>query len=293
MLELILRTAKTDERIRAVFLNGSRANPAAPKDRFQDFDIVYAVTETASFLADPEWISVFGELIMMQEPDRMDHLRGQKVDFGTSYSYLMLFSDGNRLDLRLLQKDNARRAALTESQTVVLLDKDGIIPPLQPATDRDYWVSPPTPAAFNAAANEFFWCSQNVAKGLWRDELPYAKAMMDSVVRVPLDAMMHWHIGHQYGYEISPGKMGKYYKQLTSPDVWRMYEQTYAGSSHSEMWDSLFAAITLFRKLAAEIAPLAGSVYPDQDDCRMTRYLEAVRSDSVSRRQCRDSSTRP
>ena len=43
MLELIVDTAKRDGRIRAVIMNGSRANPNAPQDIFRDFDIVYIV----------------------------------------------------------------------------------------------------------------------------------------------------------------------------------------------------------------------------------------------------------
>jgi len=34
MMELIMRTAKEDARIRAVYMNGSRINPNAPKDIF-------------------------------------------------------------------------------------------------------------------------------------------------------------------------------------------------------------------------------------------------------------------
>ena len=43
MMHLILQVAKDDERVRAVYLNGSRTNPNAPKDRFQDYDVVYVV----------------------------------------------------------------------------------------------------------------------------------------------------------------------------------------------------------------------------------------------------------
>jgi aminoglycoside 6-adenylyltransferase len=49
MYELILNTARDDDPIRAVILNGSRANPNAPRDIFQDFDIIYLVTELAPF----------------------------------------------------------------------------------------------------------------------------------------------------------------------------------------------------------------------------------------------------
>jgi aminoglycoside 6-adenylyltransferase len=40
MLDPIVTTAERDDRIRAVIMNGSRANPHAPRDCFQNFDIV-------------------------------------------------------------------------------------------------------------------------------------------------------------------------------------------------------------------------------------------------------------
>ena len=36
MMDLIMDVAKKDERIRAVYMNGSRTNPNATKDIFQD-----------------------------------------------------------------------------------------------------------------------------------------------------------------------------------------------------------------------------------------------------------------
>lgn len=46
MLNLILSIAKNDEQIHAVYMNGSRTNPNADKDIFQDYDIAYVVDET-------------------------------------------------------------------------------------------------------------------------------------------------------------------------------------------------------------------------------------------------------
>lgn len=45
MLDLSLKTARSDERIRVVIMNGSRANLDAPRDPFQDFDVVYLVSD--------------------------------------------------------------------------------------------------------------------------------------------------------------------------------------------------------------------------------------------------------
>ncbi|MCI3923000.1 aminoglycoside 6-adenylyltransferase [Paenibacillus sp. TRM 82003] len=52
-MEPILGTADRDERVRAVALNGSRANPKAPRDLFQDYNIVYLGTERRTIANDP------------------------------------------------------------------------------------------------------------------------------------------------------------------------------------------------------------------------------------------------
>ena len=72
MYELIIGTARADERIRAVYMNGSRTDKNAPKDIFQDYDIVYAVRETKPFYEDKHWIDRFGERLYMQCPDELD-----------------------------------------------------------------------------------------------------------------------------------------------------------------------------------------------------------------------------
>ena len=59
MYSLILEVAKNDDRIKAVYMNGSRANENVPKDMFQDYDIVYVVEETQSFIEDKDWGSGF------------------------------------------------------------------------------------------------------------------------------------------------------------------------------------------------------------------------------------------
>lgn len=69
MYELIMNIAKADDRVAAVYMNGSRTNPNVPKDIFQDYDIVYVVRETKSFIEDKEWIHKFGKILYMQYPD--------------------------------------------------------------------------------------------------------------------------------------------------------------------------------------------------------------------------------
>ena len=209
MYEVIINTAQNDARIRAVILNGSRANPKARGDIFQDYDVVYIVTDLSSFKSDPDWIRVFGELMIMQLPDDMQD--PPPVDYG-SYAYLMQFADGNRIDLTLYPLDLLGELE-RDSLSVLLLDKDGIIQPFPPSNESDYLPQPPTPKAFTDCCNEFWWVSTYVAKGLWRQEIIYAKYMLDQIVRDQLMKMLVWYIGIQTQFSSNPGKFGKHFQQ--------------------------------------------------------------------------------
>lgn len=67
MLNIIIDTAQSDDRVFAAYLKGSRANPNAPKDRYQDFDVMYVVRETESFRKDTRWMTKFGKIVLQQE----------------------------------------------------------------------------------------------------------------------------------------------------------------------------------------------------------------------------------
>ena len=122
ILSLVLDVAKNDDRIRAVLLTGSRSNPNAVEDQLQDFDIIYTVTAIATFTKDHSWINVFGERLLMQLPEEMTI--GAKDPH--TFHYLMLFADGNRIDLTLFPQDKLH-LMLRESLLKLLLDKDDVL----------------------------------------------------------------------------------------------------------------------------------------------------------------------
>jgi aminoglycoside 6-adenylyltransferase len=277
MFNLILRVAEEDERIRAVYMNGSRTNPNVPKDIFQDYDIVYVVTETASFIEDENWIKIFGDLLMLQEPDKMDKQIGLDRDFERSYGYLMLFTDGNRIDLHIETKDSMINGYVSDKLTVPLLDKDKILPIIPPPIDIDYQVKKPSEPMFESCTNNFWWCLQNVAKGIWRDELPYAKLMFEYTTRASLDEMVSWWIGTRYNFQVSTGKMGKYFKNYLPEPYWEIYENTYSDNNYENFWDSIFITCELFRTLAEDVADNLLFKYPINDDKNMTKFLKHVR----------------
>jgi aminoglycoside 6-adenylyltransferase len=274
MYALVLETARSDERIRAVILNGSRANPVAPRDIFQDYDIVYVVTDVASFTRDPQWIQRFGDLMIFQLPDAMgDAHRGEDE----RYACLMQFTDGNRIDLTLypiarlddLGKDRESR---------LLLDKDGIMPPFPPASDSDYFPKPPTAKEFADCCNEFWWVNPYVAKGLWREEITSAKYWLDQTVRKQLMKMLAWYVGVGTQFRRNPGKLGRHLERCLEPELWAQLLRTYADADYTRTWDALFAMGDLFRTAACRVAEHFGFEYPHGDDERVSAHLKHVRS---------------
>jgi aminoglycoside 6-adenylyltransferase len=273
MIDLILGVAQQDEYVRAVIMNGSRANPNAPADIFQDYDIVYIVTEIASFKAEPTWIDRFGERMIMQLPEDMVDPPPSGDD---GYAYLIQFADGNRIDLSLYPV--AKIAEMErDSLSILLLDKDGIIDPFPSPSDRDYQVQPPTAKLFADCCNEFWWVSTYVAKGLWREEISYAKAMQDQVVRPMLMKMLNWYIGIKTGFSISPGKHGKYFKQHLEPELWDQLMATYADADYDHTWDSLTQMGQLFRRVSSNVADHFGFEYPQAEDQNVSAHIAHVR----------------
>src|SRR3954467_7471757 len=91
---LIIDVAKNEDRIRAVLLNGSRANDKISPDKYQDFDIIYIVNDIETLISHTNWTSVFGEKLIWQSPDQM--VVGKTVpEKGRTFAFLMLFTDRN------------------------------------------------------------------------------------------------------------------------------------------------------------------------------------------------------
>ena len=274
MLELVRGVAEKDGRVRAVVMNGSRANPNAPKDIFQDFDIVYIVNQIDTFINDDDWIDIFGERLMLQLPEAKTKALLPPENNG-AFVYLMLFKDGNRIDLTLMPLEKMDELLANDSSTIVLLDKDGLLPHFDEPSDKDYWEKRPTENMYDECCNEFWWVLQNTAKGIWRDELPYAKRMF-TYSRDMLDQMLCWYIGSRHDFKIAAGKMGKYFKRYLEDDLWTLYYRTYSDGDYDHFWEAIFAACELFRTVGKRVSEYFHYSYNDEEDTNMSRYLKQV-----------------
>ncbi len=161
MLDLIFQTAKVLQ-VKAVAISGSRTNPKAPKDEFQDYDVIYVVDDLDNLTSDLSWLDQFGKCIIEQEV-ALDHRR----------LYLMLFEDGNRIDLTLCPKEHIQEWVDSEAGFAVLEDPEYLFKPYSQNLER-FWIHPATETDFKNSCNEFWWVSAYVVKGICRKQVIYA-----------------------------------------------------------------------------------------------------------------------
>ncbi|NJP40525.1 aminoglycoside 6-adenylyltransferase [Oscillospiraceae bacterium HV4-5-C5C] len=270
MLDLIINTAVDDPRIRAAYLEGSRPDPNVSKDIFQDYDVVYVVAETQSFRDDNDWINRFGDRLYMQYPEDNVYYPS---DVDNCYGWLMQFADGNRLDLHVCTWNHVR-SNLNLYRTLV--DKDNLMPEKQMLSDKKFWVRKPTQEQFHCTCNEFWWCLNNIAKGLWREEIPYVMDMMDFQLRPMLRRMLEWMIGIENDFSVSVGKSAKYMSKYVSDELYKEYLETYSVAQIAAIWNAAFAMCELFEQIAAQVSEKLDFSYDSMEADHSRAYLQHI-----------------
>ena len=273
MYNLILKIAENDERIRAVFMNGSRTNSNAIKDIFQDYDIIYVVKETKSFYEQKDWIDQFGERLYMQYPEENSYYEN---DIDNNYGWLIQFADGNRLDLHVCTLSYVLKEIEKDKLCKILLDKDKCLPNMPEATDEDYWVKKPTENNFFDTCNDFWWCLNNVAKGLWREEIPYVMDMINYCIRPQLIRLMEWKIGFDTNFTVSVGKSGKYMYRWLEDEIWNAFLKTYPAGKVKDIWEAVFIMCSLFNEIAKEVSCKMNITYNEIEANNSLKFLKDV-----------------
>lgn len=276
MMSLILDFALKDDNIRAVYMNGSRADPMIPRDEYQDYDVVYACHTIQPYLKDHAWINHFGKVAIVQEADKTETLLYDASARFDSFIFLILYQDDVRTDLCFKTIDQALKEYGTDSATVLVLDKDHRFRDLGPASDSDYHIQKPSPFMVETCINEFYWCLQNVAKGLARDQVPYALWMMNGPIRDMLHRMIEWKIAKDHEYTVSVGSHGKRFKHYLSPQVYAQWVATVSDASIDGVWQSAFNSIQLFSALAKELCQDLAMIYPSEEEINSTAHLKRI-----------------
>lgn len=260
MLDVILKTAETLQ-VEAVAMSGSRTNQKTSKDEFQDYDVVYVVENLDELITDLSWLDRFGKRIIEQE-----------VTLGHRRLYLMLFEDGNRIDLTLCPKDRIQEWVDSEAGFTVLEDPNGLFEPYSPSPQR-FWTNPASAIDFENACNEFWWVSAYVVKGICRNQIIYAIDHLYGICQQEFLKILAWQVASARG-KVDIGKNYKYLFQYLPAEKEKELSNLLDFSSLDKIIQSLFATMELFHQEAQFLAHKMGFDYDMEVAEKMIQYAE-------------------
>ena len=260
MLDLILQTAKTIQ-VEAVAMSGSRTDTKAPKDEFQDYDVVYIVDDLDNLTSDLSWLEQFGKRLIEQH-----------VLLDQRHLYLMLFEDGNRIDLTLCPKEHIKEWVDSEAEFIVLEDKKGLFESYSPSPKR-YWITPATETDFKNSCNEFWWVSSYVVKGICRHQVIYATDHLYGICQQELLKVLAWQAASDRG-AVDIGKNYKYLFHYLPAEKENEFSSLVDFSSLDKITQSLFATMKFFHQEAQFLAKKMGFDYDKEVAEKMIEYAE-------------------
>ena len=260
MLDVILQAAKTLQ-VKAVAMSGSRTDTKAPKDEFQDYDVVYVVDDLDILTSDLSWLDQFGKRIIEQE-----------ITLGHRCLYLMLFEDENRIDLTLCPKEYIQEWVDSEGNFEVIKDDKGLFESYLPSPKR-YWTCPPTEEEFAASCNEFWWVSAYVVKAIRRNQLIYAIDHLYGICQQELLKVLAWQVTSDRGV-VDIGKNYKHLFQYLPAEQEKEFSALLDLSSFDKITKSLFSTMKGFDREAQILAQKMRFAYNQKEAKKMMAYVE-------------------
>lgn len=261
MLGLILQIAKKLQ-VDAVALSGSRTNQKIQTDEFQDYDVVYIVDDLDYLSSDFSWLDQFGERIIEQE-----------VTLGHRRLFLMLFEDGNRLDLTLCPEDHIQEWVESEADFTVLEDTKGLFETYSPSPER-YWITPATETDFEKSCNEFWWVSAYVVKGICRNQVIYATDHLYGICQQELLKVLAWQVASDRG-KVDIGKNYKYLFNYLPAEKKKEFSNLLDFSSLDKIIQYLLATMQIFHQEAQSLSQKMGFEYDREVAEKMIQYAES------------------
>lgn len=207
------------------------------------------------------WLDQFGKRIIEQH-NVLDH----------RHLYLMLFKDGNRIDLTLCPKEYIKEWVDSEPDYTVLKDEKGLFEFYSPSPQR-FWMSPASALDFKNSCNEFWWVSAYVVKGICRKQTIYATDHLYGICQQELLKILAWQVASDRG-TVDIGKNYKYLFQYLPTEKEKEFSALLDFSSIEKITQSLLATIQLFHQEAQSLAQKMGFDYDREVAEKLIQYAE-------------------
>jgi len=278
LIDKITSFAQADPDIRAVILEGSLA-VNSHVDELSDYDVNIFASNYEKYLADDAWMSQFGAVLVYQKehfpfydaivPTRLVVYQGSpRIDF--SFWHPRLLAEIVQGEKEYESYKNGYR---------VLADKDRLTERLKPPTGDGFLISSPGRDEFLRTIYDFWFEAYCVAKYLYRGDLWYAKLIENRYIKDHLFKMILWD--HQAENAWSPDplihKEGKRFEKWASPEIVDGVSKCFSTYQANDTWDSLFAIVELFTRLARRTSSQLHIAYPLQVEQDVVRYLQYLK----------------
>ena len=196
----------------------------------------------------------------------------QEVTLGHRRLYLMLFEDGNRIDLTLCPKEDINEWVDSEACFTVLVHDKGLFESYSPSPQR-FWIHPASETDFKKACNEFWWVSAYVVKGICRHQVIYATDHLYGICQQELLKLLAWQVAADKG-TVDVGKNYKCLFNYMSAEKEKEFSNLLDFSSVEKLTHSLFATMDLFHREAQILAQKMGFDYYKKVAEKMIEYAE-------------------
>ena len=260
MLGLILQIAKKLQ-VDAVALSGSRTNQKIQTDEFQDYDVVYIVDDLDNLTSNLSWLDQFGTRNIEQHNI-----------LGNRRLYLMLFEDGNRIDLTLCPKEDINEWVDSEAGFTVLVDDKGLFESYSPRPER-FWIHPASEMDFEKTCNEFWWVSAYVVKGICRKQVIYATDHLYGICQQELLKILAWQVASDRE-AVDIGKNYKYLFNYLTAEKEKEFSNLLDFSSLDKITQSLLATMQIFHQEAQSLSQKMGFDYDREVAEKMIEYAK-------------------
>lgn len=276
VLEQLVAWGAAHPLIRAMILTSSRTRPDGPVDLLSDYDLILAVSEVEPFAFGDAWISEYDRpMVRWGDQDEMHHL--------VTYFRSAIYQNAVKIDYSIwpveLLSRIAASAHLPDQLDVgyrVLLDKDQQTAGWKPPSYQAHIPTRPTASEYQALVEEFWWVATYVAKSLWRDDLVFARWVLDCDLKLEaMRRMLEWRIEIEQNWSVKPGVYGRGFQYLLPASLWSALAGTYGELSVQETWAALDRVGALFRQVAAEVGNELGYLYPQQVDDQVSVNIDA------------------
>lgn len=261
--------ARVEPSARSALVVGSQARVSKPADDWSDLDLALFAKNPAALVDSTAWVEKFGDVVLTFV---------ENTTVGGSRERRVLYAGGLDVDIAVFSVEALPFiAGSVEGRNVlargyeVLLDKDGFWtghpelhrpPPL--ASDRL-----PTPEAFRATADDFWYHVLWTAKKIRRGEIWTAKFCCDGYLKILLLRILEWQVLSSSGNDVDIWHNGRFLEEWVPSEILARIPATFATYELEDLERALEATGRLFSEVSRDLAKHLGHSYPDEVEARV------------------------